>query len=133
MDTTEKSLVPAGWSTPPSLADLKQNFRDSKPYHDLYEGKRADYLAHLNIEGSVKLKKIEGFSSVQPQLIRKHAEWRYAALTEAFLSAQEIYKLHPRTHRDKLTSQQNELLLNYQWNNQLNKVAIAPKNNATAA
>ena len=122
MDTTEKSLVPDGWSTPPSLSDLKQNFRDSKPYHDLYEGKRTDYLAHLNIEGSVKLKKREGFSSVQPQLIRKHAEWRYAALTEAFLSAQEIYKLHPRTHKDKLTAQQNELLLNYQWNNQLNKV-----------
>lgn len=124
MDTTENSLVPDGWSTPPTISDLKQNFRDSQPYHDLYEGKRQEYIAHLNIEGSVKLKKREGFSSVQPKLIRKHAEWRYAALTEAFLSNQVMYKLHPRTFKDTLTTSQNEVLLNYQWNNQLNKTAF---------
>lgn len=122
MDNTEESLVPDGWKTPPSLEDLKQNFRDSKPYHDIYESKRKGYLDNLNITGEAKLPRRKGFSSVQPKLIRKHAEWRYAALTEAFLATPSIYKLHPRTHRDKLTAHQNGVLLNYQWNNQLNKV-----------
>lgn len=116
--------IPEGWVNVPTLADLKQNYMDAKPHHDIAMGKRQSYLDHLNITGSAAITKRTGRSGVQPQLIRKHAEWRYAALSEAFLSMPDMFKLKGRTAQDKLTATQNEVLLNYQWNNQINKVAF---------
>lgn len=127
--TTEKEYIesmgidiPEGWTTPPSLEDLKQNWDDSKSYHDSGVAKRDMHLDHLNITGKVKVKPRKGYSAAQPKTIRKHAEWRYAALSEAFLSVQDMFTLRPRTHADRLTKEQNTLLLNYQWNNEINKV-----------
>lgn len=116
-----KDNIPEGWTSAPTVSDLQENFNDSKSYHDVHESARIEYLNHLNITGDVKPKKREGYSQVQPQLIRKHAEWRYAALSEAFLATENMYKLRPRTANDKITSQQNEQVINYQWNNQIDK------------
>ncbi len=116
--------IPEGWVNIPTLEDLKQNYKDAKPSHDVQMIKRRTYLDNLNVTGSALIDKKEGRSSVQPKLIRKHAEWRYAALSEAFLSTPDMFSLKPRTHQDKLSSQQNGILLNYQWNNELNKVAF---------
>ena len=116
--------IPQDWTTPPELEDLIENFNDAKPYHDENVGKIQECLAHLNITGSAKLKKTQGRSSVQPQLIRKHAEWRYAALSEAFLSSSDIFKIKPRTAADKLSAGQNQVLLNYQWNNLIDKTSF---------
>jgi hypothetical protein len=122
--TIPEGHAPEGWVNLPNIADLKQNFQDAKPYHDAQMIKRTDSLDHLNITGSAILKKKKGKSAVQPKLIRKHAEWRYAAISEAFLSTPDMFTLHPRTHEDKLSAQQNSTLLNYQWNNQIDKVAF---------
>lgn len=117
----EELPLPNNWTTPPTIEDLIQNLNDSKSYHDENVSKIKSHLAHLNITGSVKLPKIVGRSSVQPPLIRKHAEWRYAALTEAFLSNNDMVACKPRTAADKLSAQQHQVLLNYQLNNVINK------------
>lgn len=116
--------IPEGWATPPSLRDLKQNLDDSKSFHDEQVQKRDTHLEYMHVTGSVKPKTRKGRSSVQPKLIRKHAEWRYAALSEAFLATEDMFTLKPRTHRDKLTKEQNQLVLNYQWNNEIDKVTL---------
>ena len=113
--------IDTGWKNPPSLSDLKSNFSDAKPYHDLNVAKIDTYLDNLNIKGSAKRKKEKGRSNVQPKLIRKHAEWRYAALSEPFLGMEDLYSAEPRTHADKLAAEQNKALLNYQWDNEINK------------
>lgn len=127
-DSEEKAIpdkhIPEGWTNVPELSDLKQNYQDAKPYHDTQMIKRRDNLDNLNVTGSAALKKKKGRSGIQPKLIRKHAEWRYAAISEAFLSTPDMFNLKPRTAQDKLSAQQNTTLINYQWNNQIDKVAF---------
>ncbi len=126
MQSTEeiKIKIPEGWTTPPTLADLKANFNASKGSHDTQVAERDLHLDFLHVTGSQKLKAKSGRSRVQPKTIRKHAEWRYAALSEAFLSTPDLAKLTPRTFADKKAAEQNTLLLNYQWNNVLDKTSI---------
>lgn len=116
--------IPEGWSTPPTLLDLKADFNSTKNSHSNEVSRRDEHLEHLHLSGSLKLKPVRGRSRVQPKTIRKHAEWRYAALSEAFLSTPELAKLSPRTHQDKKAALQNSVLLNYQWNNVLDKQGI---------
>ncbi len=117
-------VLPSGWSNPPKLTDLQQNYQDAKSAHDTEQVKRDSYRDHIEMTGSAALPKRKGYSGIQPRLIRKAAEWRYSALTEAILSMEHIYSLQPRTHADQLAAHQNQTLLNYQWDNVLNKVSI---------
>ena len=118
----QEKMIPEGWTTPPTLSDLKMDLSESKPTHDSSVLKIQGYLDNLNITGGAKRKRLEGKSNVQPKLIRKQAEWRYAALSEPFLASEGIYQVEPTTFEDKQSAIQNELLLNYQFNNKVDKV-----------
>ena len=110
------------WEKEPSVSDLKSDYDSSRSAHDAQMGKIQEWLNNLNIEGSAKPPKKAGRSSVQPRLIRKQAEWRYSALTEPFLSTQELFEVDPVSWEDKASAIQNKLLLNYQFNIEINKV-----------
>lgn len=113
---------PHGWSNPPTLINLKQDYEDALPGHDAQVLQIDRYIENLNITGSAKIKTPKGRSSVQPKLIRKQAEWRYAALSEPFLSTDDIFNVEPVTFEDKEAAKQNELVLNNQFNTKLDKV-----------
>lgn len=129
-ESDKDSLVPevqapdieTEWSNPPKIQDLENDYLEAKNNHDSHMAKIDVWLDNLNVEGKAKPKKIEGRSSVQPKLIRKQAEWRYAALTEPFLSTENIFTGRPVTYADKLSARQNTLILNNQFNTQINKV-----------
>ena len=55
-------------------------------------------------------------------LIRKQAEWRYPALTEPFLSTDELFQVSPVSWEDRDAAIQNEMVLNYQFNTKIDKV-----------
>lgn len=116
--------VPKGWTNSPSLTALKENYDDAASNHSTNMAKINTWNDNLNITGKAKLKKKSGRSNVQPKLIRKHAEWRYAALSEPFLDTTDMFTLKGRTARDKRSAEQNQVLLNYQWNNQIDKVSF---------
>lgn len=116
----EKSLT--NWKNPPSLADLKQDFMDSKSSHDVQVTKIGEYLDNLNGTGKAKVKVPKGNSSIVPLLIRKQAEWRYASLSEPFLSTDEMFKVKPVTWEDRKGAQQNQIVLNNQFNTHIDKV-----------
>lgn len=130
MDTQESSAYVAvkpeekltSWKNPPKLADLKQDYLDAKPSHDTQKSKIQVYLDNLNVEGSAKVKTPKGSSSIVPRLIRKQAEWRYPALSEPFLSSEDVFNVYPVTWEDKKAAIQNQLLLNHQFNNRIDKV-----------
>lgn len=103
------------WKNEPSLADLKADFLAAKPYHDAHMGRVRTWSDNLNITGSAKIATRPGRSSVQPRLIRKQAEWRYAPLSEAILSAENVFNVKPVTYEDVDAATQNSLLLNYQF------------------
>lgn len=110
------------WKNPPTLLDLKADIQDAKIVHDAQVSKIEKWLDNLNVTGSAAVNAPKGNSSVVPKLIRKQAEWRYAALSEPFLSTDDLFNVKPKTWEDRKAAQQNKLLLNHQINSAIDKV-----------
>lgn len=110
------------WKNPPKLGDLKKDLLDAKPAHDTQKALVKTWLDNLNVEGNAKVKTAKGNSSIVPKLIRKQAEWRYPALSDPFLSTEDVFNVYPVSWEDKKAAQQNQMLLNHQFNNKIDKV-----------
>ena len=109
------------WAKEPDLKQLKQDYEDSRSTHSAQVSQINEWLDHLFIRDGAKLKPAANRSSVQPKLIRKQAEWRYANLSEPFLSSPDIFNVKPVTWEDRDAARQNSLVLNHQMNNRLDK------------
>ena len=110
------------WKNEPTLRDLKSDLNEAQPDHDNQVSKITGYLDNLNVEGAAKIKAQAGRSKIVPKLIRKQAEWRYAALSEPFLSTDDLFDVAPVTWEDKAGAIQNQTLLNSQFRTAINKV-----------
>ena len=110
------------WKNEPNVTDLKSDYDSASSAHSAQMSKINTWLDNLNVTGPAKPKKLPGRSSVQPMLIRKQAEWRYSALTEPFLSTDELFTVSPVTWEDRQAAIQNQLVLNYQFNIKIDKV-----------
>lgn len=110
------------WKQEPTVAELKQDLEDAKQAHDSHVNKVAGWLDNLNVTGAAKIKKRAGRSSYVPKVIRKQAEWRYAALSEPFLSTEDLFNTSPVTFEDRKSAQQNGLVLNSQFNHKIKKI-----------
>ena len=121
----EKVVTPlTDWKNAPSLRELKQDYSDAKPVHDAQVKKIEEWLDNLNTTGKAKPPLIKGRSSIAPKLIRKQAEWRYPALSEPFLSTEDLFNVSPVTWEDRHSAQQNQLVLNNQINTKIDKVSF---------
>lgn len=120
-DSSQQTTL-VDWKNPPKVSDLNQDYIDAKEDHSNQAVKIQRWLDNLNVTGSAKVKKLPGRSSHVPKLIRKQAEWRYASLSEPFLSTEDIFNVSPVTFEDKKGAEQNQLILNNQFNTKLNKV-----------
>ena len=112
----------ADWENPPKISDLKQDLEDAKPSHDAQISKIKQWRNNLNMEGNAKPKTRKGSSQVAPKLIRKQAEWRYPALSDPFLSTEDVFNISPVTWEDKKAAEQNQIVLNNQFNTKIDKV-----------
>jgi hypothetical protein len=110
------------WPKEPTVMQLKQDYLDATSDTDMHITKVETWLDNLNIEGKAKPKTKKGRSSVQPKVIRKQAEWRYASLSEPFLSTPDMFTVRPKTFEDTSAAEQNSLLLNYQFAHKIGKV-----------
>ena len=110
------------WENPPTLADLKQDYESAKVAHDVHTQEVDTWLRVLNGEQTINAKR--GRSKLVPKLARKQAEWRYAALSEPFLSTDDLFNTSPQTFEDKEYAVQNGMLLNYQLNCRMDKVVF---------
>ncbi|HEY7823551.1 MAG TPA: chromosome partitioning protein ParB [Acidimicrobiia bacterium] len=121
-------LVPAkkltNWKREPSLVDLKKDLEESRQSHQTSVSRIDGWLDNLHVRNAAKIKVAKNASAVQPKLIRKQAEWRYAALSEPFLSTPSIFKVNPVSWEDVKAAQQNQIVLNNQFNTRINKVAF---------
>tara|TARA_B110000285_G_scaffold202411_1_gene237724 strand:+ start:611 stop:2791 length:2181 start_codon:yes stop_codon:yes gene_type:complete len=121
-DTDQSSdITPDGWTSAPTLGDLKDEQRDSKDAFDTQKNKIRGWLDNLHMEGSAKVNPPKGYSQVQPKLIRKQAEWRYPALSEPFLSTEDVFTIKPVTWEDKESARQNQLVINNQLSTKIDK------------
>lgn len=112
------------WAKEPSIADLKGDLEYARQENTDQKANVEGWMALRNATGaeSGKKTKTPGRSSVQPKLIRKHNEWRYPALSEPFLNTERMFNINPRTFEDKEAADQNQLILNWQFDTKLNKV-----------
>lgn len=115
-----KKLV--DWKNPPDLLELKADYDEAQASHTSHVLDVDNWISALNGEQTINNKK--GRSKIVPKLIRKQAEWRYAALSEPFLSTDDLFNTSPMTFEDKESAIQNGLLLNYQINCKIDKTAF---------
>ena len=110
------------WAKEPTVEDLKQDFTDSATDRSSHITDVDTWLDNLNVTGDAIVPKVDGKSSIVPKLIRKQAEWRYASLSEPFLSTDDLFNTYPITYEDKKGAIQNGLVLNNQFNTKIRKV-----------
>jgi len=118
---SESTVELTEWENAPKVADLKADYTEALPAHQLQMAKVNTWVDNLNIEGKAAITKRTGRSAVAPKLIRKQAEWRYAALSEPFLSTEDVFNVEPITFEDKEGAIQNQLVLNNQFNTKIKK------------
>jgi len=119
---TEEEASLTEWKNEPTVANLKQDLTDAKPDTDAHIARVDGWLENLNITGKAKLAASKGRSTIVPKLIRKQAEWRYASLSEPFLSTSDLFDVDPVTSEDKASAYQNALVLNNQFNTKIKKI-----------
>lgn len=112
------------WKNEPTVANLEDDLSIAKPSHDIHVAKIKKWTNLRNVEGAAKPKEVKNRSSVQPKLVRRQNEWRYSALSEPFLSSDKMFELKPTTWEDKLAAEQNELILNWQFDTKLDRVSF---------
>ena len=112
------------WAQEPDLQLIKHDVEQARPFQQEQVRKVEHWLHNLNLTGPAKITARKGRSSVQPKLIRKQAEWRYNSLSEPFLSSDKLFSLAPRSWEDRPACQQNELVLNWQFDEKIDKVAL---------
>lgn len=117
------------WVNEPTIQNVKEDLEYARQDNTNQKANVTGWLNLRNASGSESgsKTKLPGRSSVQPKLIRKHNEWRYPALSEPFLNTERMFQVNPRTHEDKTSSVQNELVLNWQFDTKLNKVSFIDK------
>ena len=112
------------WKKEPDILTLKQDVENGRPFQQDHIRRVDGWLHNLNLTGPAKIPQRKGRSSVQPKLIRKQAEWRYGSLSEPFLSSDKLFTLSPRSWEDRPACVQNELVLNWQVDEKIDKVAL---------
>lgn len=115
------------WKNEPDIRDLKQDLTECTSYHSTQVNKIENWLNVLNVSGNAKPVTVDGKSKVAPKLVRTQAEWRYAALSEIFLSSTDLFNVNPLTWEDVKSAEQNELILNNQFDTKIDKVAFIDK------
>ncbi len=107
------------WEKEPKFKDLYQNYVDAQQDHativSILEERK------VNMDGGPVINAPKGKSTARPKLIRKQAEWKYPALEEPFLNSEDMFEVSPRSFEDVDAAEQNQLVLNYQWNVQIDK------------
>ena len=115
------------WKNEPDIRDLKQDLTEATASHSAQSSKIEGWLNVLHMKGNAKPVTADGKSKVAPKLVRTQAEWRYAALSEIFLSSTDLFNVNPLTWEDVKSAQQNELILNSQFDTKIDKVAFIDK------
>jgi hypothetical protein len=110
------------WKNPPSLADLKKDLDSAQVAHQVHVDEVDAWIRVLDGDQTINAKR--GRSKLVPRLARRQAEWRYAALSEPFLSTDDLFNTSPQTFEDKEAAVQNGMLLNYQLNCRMDKVTF---------
>lgn len=74
-----------------------------------------------------KNKRVKTRSTLTVKHIRKLMEWRYPVLEQAFLAKQNLFNPVGREARDAPVAKAHKAILNYQFNNEMDKVSLVSR------
>lgn len=109
------------WKKEPSIEDLRHDINNAENSHRQQIGKIDNWLDILHKESDKSLIN-QGRSGFQVKLSKRLAERRYASLGGAILKLENVFKVDAKNPKSLHSAIKNELVLNYQFNVQLNKV-----------
>ena len=110
------------WKNPPTVSKLKQDVKEAQPDFDLHVANVNNWLDIRNAKLKVKIP--EGQSKMALKLARKQNEWRYSALSEPFLSSEDMYDVEPQTHEDVEGARDNAIIINKQFDKDIDRVGF---------
>lgn len=125
------AAIMSEWPNPPTIADINTDVSDARTITDTHLDKILNYRAarenkFKSKKGSEQAKNDKSAlkSQFSPKVIRRQNEWRYSSLSEPFLSQPELFKVKPKSHDDVERARQNNLILNHQFEHELNKTKL---------
>ena len=120
----DQKKIKTDMKKPPSLPHLKEDLRETSQYHDTICNKLDRWKRVLSAEKSPSLKNRKGRSKYVAKLARRQAEWTYSDISEPFLNAPKLFTVSGQTQQDMAAATQNSLILNNQYNHQMNKTNL---------
>ena len=118
------------WEIEPSIDDLNSDIRDAQSDFDTHV---QDVEKWLNArDATLKVEIPKGQSRMAPKVIRKQNEWRYSSLSEPFLSSKDMFDVEPQTADDVDSATNNALIINKQFDKDINRVEFIDKYVRTA-
>lgn len=108
------------WQNEPTVRMLKRDLESAKIFRDEHVSEVKKW--ELSRDGGKAIPKRRGRSTVRPKMVRRQAEWRYSALSEPFLSSEDIFQVNPRTFEDAPAAAQNAILINWQMRTKIDLV-----------
>ena len=118
----DKKPIKGKYRNKPTVEQLKLDLSLAMQSHDEHVASVDKWLNILNIQGHKIIRTPKGKSSVQPKLAKKQNQWRYSVISEPFLSTEEIFKIQARGPLDRDAARECGIVLNYQFNEQIDKV-----------
>lgn len=101
------------------LKKLQADIVAAQPFKDEWDKKRDKWVAEYN--GDPYGNESEGKANVVSRDIKKAAAWQHASFIDPFVVSNDIVNCEPITFEDRNTSEQSELLLNYQFCRQFDR------------
>lgn len=120
-----KKLELVDWKNPPKLSDLSGDLQSSTESHNSQVTTIDSWLE--NFEAKTPKDKSSSQSNIEIPLIRKQAEWKYAALSEPFLSSDDLFDVSPVTFDDVAAANPDALVLNNQFATRIDKTALVDR------
>ena len=119
----KKKKLQAGWKNAPTRADLYNDYTSAESNQDDFKTKLLGWEETREGGPAIVVSGV-GKSTARPKIARKHAEWKYPALEDPFLSTSNLFRISPATHADTAAAKQNSRVLNFQWNTKIKKTKL---------
>lgn len=118
------------WKNAPTVRQLKGDVDEATPDFNTHISNVSKWLDLR--DGRLKIKIPKGQSKMAPKLIRKQNEWRYSSLSEPLLSSVDMFDVKPQTHTDVDSARDNAIILNKQFQVDIDRVGFVDEYVRTA-
>lgn len=114
------------WANEPKMADIRHALTEALPEFTAHESEVKYWLEAMNVSGhaAVKSTNRNPRSTIVPKLIRKHAEWRYASLSEPFHTSPSLFSVTPVSNEDYPSAEQHHSILAHQFRKSINRTKL---------